>query len=62
MPGDLELDEFYTSTKPIYEQLLANDRESRSLAQLRDALLPKLMSSEIDVSKIKLTQLNSHLA
>lgn len=61
MPGDLELDEFYTSTKPIYEQLLANDRESRSLAQLRDALLPKLMSSEIDVSKIKLTQLNSHL-
>lgn len=62
MPGDLELDEFYTSTKPIYEQLLANDRESCSLAQLRDALLPKLMSSEINVSKIELTQLNSHLA
>lgn len=62
MPGDLELSEFYLSTKPIYEQLLAAAKESRFLAQLRDVLLPKLMSGEIDVSKIDLTQLNSHLA
>ncbi len=26
------------------------------------SLLPKLMSGEIDVSEVKLTQLNSHLA
>lgn len=62
MPGDLELSEFYLSTKPIYEQLLATAKESRFLAQLRDVLLPKLMSGEIDVSKVNLTQLNSHLA
>ena len=31
------------------------------LEKLRDALLPKLMSGEIDVSKVDLTQLNSHL-
>lgn len=62
MPGDLELSEFYLSTKPIYEQLLAAAKESRFLAQLRDALLPKLMSGEIDVSKVELAQLNSHLA
>lgn len=62
MPGDLELSEFYLSTKPIYEQLLATAKESRFLAQLRDVLLPKLMSGEIDVSKVDLTQLNSHLA
>ena len=61
MPGDLELSEFYLSTKPIYEQLLATAKESRFLAQLRDVLLPKLMSGEIDVSKVNLTQLNSHL-
>lgn len=36
--------------------------ESAKLAFLRDALLPKLMSGEIDVSKIDLMQLNSHLA
>lgn len=39
-----------------------NQDESAKLAGLRDALLPKLMSGEIDVSKIDLTQLNSHLA
>lgn len=62
MPGDLELSEFYLSTKPIYEQLLATAKESRFLAQLRDVLLPKLMSGEIDVSKVNLKQLNSHLS
>ena len=61
MPSDSELDAFYDSTKSIYEQLLNNARESRSLVELRDALLPILMSGEIDVSKIDLTQLNSHL-
>lgn len=37
-------------------------KENRKLAALRDALLPKLMSGEINVSKIDLMQLNSHLA
>lgn len=36
--------------------------ECARLEQLRDALLPKLMSGEIDVSQIDLTQLNNHLA
>ena len=62
MPGDLELSEFYLSTKPIYEQLLATAKESCFLAQLRDVLLPKLMSGEIDVTKVVLTKPNSHLA
>ena len=61
MPGDLELSEFYLSTKPIYEQLLATAKESCFLAQLRDVLLPKLMSGEIDVTKVVLTKPNSHL-
>lgn len=39
-----------------------NHAESRQLARLRDVLLPELMSGEIDVSKVDLTQLNSHLA
>lgn len=38
-----------------------NHAESRQLARLRDVLLPELMSGEIDVSKVDLTQLNSHL-
>ena len=47
---------------PLYETISANKIENKKLADLRDALLPKLMSGEIDVSKINLTQLNSHLA
>ena len=39
-----------------------NHAENRQLARLRDTLLPKLMSGEIDVSKVDPTQLNSHLA
>ena len=45
----------------LYAQLATNAFESIQLAKLRDALLPKLMSGEIDVSKINLTQLNNHL-
>ena len=40
----------------------ANDAENRRLASLRDCLLPKLISGEIDVSGVDLfTRLNSHL-
>lgn len=43
-------------------QVSSISKENRKLAAFRDALLPKLMSGEIDVSKIDLMQLNSHLA
>lgn len=48
--------------QPIVDEIVSNMVENRQLALLRDALLPKLMSGEIDVSKVDLTQLNSHLA
>ena len=37
---------------PIYETIVRNRIEDKKLAQLRDALLPKLMSGEIDVSEV----------
>ena len=43
-------------------EILTNEKENLRLANLRDALLPKLMSGEIDVSRVDLTQLNSHLS
>ena len=39
-----------------------NSSESNYLAEFRDALLPKLISGEIDVSKVDITQLNNHLS
>ena len=37
--------------KPLMARIKANDEQSRTLAQIRDALLPKLMSGEIDAIK-----------
>ena len=54
--------EFDFFAGPILKQQEALERENRELAALRDALLPKLMSGEIDVSQVDLTQINSHLA
>ena len=47
----------------VIKQRSDNDSEITKLQKLRDTLLPKLMSGEIDVSKIDLTQLtNNHLS
>ena len=40
--------------KPIFDSIVNNSVESSKLAQLRDSLLPKLMSGELDVSNIEL--------
>ena len=51
-------EEDYTSLnsimQPIFELIISNRIESRKLAALRDELLPKLMSGEIDVSTVQL--------
>ena len=62
MPDDDTLARFYANVKPLYEMIMSNQRENAFLKSLRDDLLPRLMSGEIDVSKVDLTQLNSHLS
>lgn len=52
IPGEDALDAFYEQAKSILDLLLSNTREIDALEQLRDSLLPKLMSGEIDVSRI----------
>ena len=39
---------------PIYDLVISNRIENRKLASLRDELLPKLMSGELDVSEVVL--------
>ena len=53
---------FNAKLQSMYDAVQANNLENRRLKSLRDSLLPKLMSGEIDASKVNLTQLNSHLA
>jgi type I restriction enzyme S subunit len=38
--------------QPWYDQIVANKQQSRTLATLRDTLLPQLLSGELDVSKV----------
>lgn len=54
LPSDEELDEFNTLALPILAQLHSNKAENKRLSATRDALLPKLMSGEIDVSAVQL--------
>ena len=61
VPSKSACAEFSSFAAPILAQQEVLERENRKHEALRDALLPKLMSGEIDVSKIDLTQLNSHL-
>lgn len=62
MPTAAQLERFRQVAEPAMKTILANSLESRKLAELRDALLPKLMSGEIDVSQVELpTQPNNHL-
>lgn len=63
MPSEKQISEFRKIAGNAMRVISASSIESRKLAQLRDALLPKLMSGEIDASKVDLTQLtNNHLA
>ena len=45
---------FLDVAQPIYQAVLSNSIENLRLAALRDSLLPKLMSGEIDVSGVQL--------
>ena len=54
IPSASALEEFESLVAPMYEAMEANDVQSKALFQMRDTLLPKLMSGEIDVSDIQL--------
>lgn len=63
MPSEKQVAEFKEIAGKAMRVISASSIESRKLAQSRDALLPKLMSGEIDVSEVDLTQpTNNHLA
>jgi len=50
LPAEDVLDHFSTHTKTFSESIAANQEDSETLAQLRDTLLPKLISGELRVA------------
>ena len=54
LPSEGILADFESIIQPMFEQILTLTRENHSLNLLRDTLLPKLMSGELDVTDIDL--------
>jgi len=54
VPTKDALQDFFAHYVPIMESIHNADQESRHLAQLRDALLPKLMSGELKMNDLTL--------
>ena len=53
-PTTDEIREFNYLVKPMFEEIVSRTYENALLAEMRDTLLPKLMSGELDVSDIDL--------
>lgn len=54
IPEQSLINEFEKIVNPMDEIILNNHLENKKLGEIRDALLPRLMSGEIDVSKVKI--------
>ena len=54
LPPDTVVNDFCHIVTPMYDLINANIIENQELSKTRDILLPKLMTGEIDVSKLEL--------
>lgn len=54
IPNEADYKRIRTLLQPIYDLIITNRIENKRLAKIRDILLPKLMSGELDVSAIQL--------
>ena len=52
LPDDKILSQFNSIAEPIFKEIYYNNTENKKLQKLRDTLLPKLMSGEIDACEI----------
>ena len=54
IPSKVKLDMFNLAVIPMFDIITAKHEENQRLAAFRDALLPKLMSGELDVSQVQI--------
>ena len=53
-PSHPQIQKFCELVQPIFKTILSNCAQNKRLSQLRDLLLPKLMSGELDVSNVEI--------
>ena len=54
IPSKEAINKFNETIQPLFDLIISNQRANQQLSELRDSLLPKLMSGELDVSDIDL--------
>ncbi len=54
IPSKDAINDFNNTSQPLFDLIISNQRENQHLSELRNALLPKLMSGELDVSNIEI--------
>ena len=52
MPPLKDIENFNASISPMFEMILNNQYENQKLSQIRDSLLPKLISGQLDISNL----------
>ena len=58
-PDENIIANFNNICRPYFEKIIMNQYENTRLSALRDTLLPKLMSGEVDVSNVDISELSS---
>ena len=54
IPSQDAINDFNDTSQPLFDLIISNQQENQQLSELRNVLLPKLMSGELDVSVIDL--------
>lgn len=54
IPSVLVMKDFDSIVSPLFAMILSNQKENKRLAELRDTLLPRLISGEIDVKDVQI--------
>lgn len=54
IPSEADMKEFTEFVDPLFRQVWSNQEENIKLAAIRDTILPRLMSGELDVSELDL--------
>ena len=51
LPNKETIDRFHKITKPLFDTIKSNQQETKKLMSIRDGLLPKLMSGEMELGR-----------
>jgi type I restriction enzyme S subunit len=54
IPSQDAINDFNNTSQPLFDLIISNQQENQHLSELRNTLLPKLMSGELDVSDIEI--------